>query len=233
MSAGIHPPHHPNNNTTTSSPPPQRHYYHSTTIMAPPATPRKPRNPRNNRGQPRVPDYDSDHHRAGSGYAVPHGGPSTPAAAVPAAQSHPGGYDAVGGLNFRVLLRYMPTIQSYDRVAHSATVYKHNDHAWSAADIKGPLFICSLPPHSDTHTGQLLPRACVFIMNRLNLENLKIDLDSVFECDLEGDFIMFTTPSASGEVDVWGIYVSPEAMQASWSAIHSGWKAAKGIAHLS
>lgn len=125
-------------------------------------------------------------------------------------------------------------MQSYDRSAFSATVYKHDGHSWSEADIKGPMFICNLPPRPPTATAQPIPRSCVFIMNRLNLNNLVIDLDTVYECDLEDDLIMFTTPSASESVesvDIWGIYVSdsPEAMQACWSAIQSGWKAAKGI----
>lgn len=186
-----------------------------------PSTPRKPRH----RNQPSsgaanlVPasDYESD---------APYTGPSVqqPVAVQPAQVGR-----TIGEMNLSVLKCYLPTINSYVAMAHNATIYELDPDAmgWGEPTIKGPLFVCNQEP--DLSTGQPVPRACVFVMNRQSLDNLIVDLANVFECELENQFIMLRTTSAAGNEVVWGLYMDAAAIDSSWTAIQDRWHAVRGV----
>lgn len=84
-------------------------------------------------------------------------------------------------MNLRVLRCYEPTIRSIEAVAASSVVYAFNSETggWIKADpqIEGALFLCEQEPLEVDPF--VLPRACVFVLNRKGLMNVVVDLARV------------------------------------------------------
>lgn len=89
--------------------------------------------------------------------------------------------ESIDEMNLRVLQCYEPTIRSIEAVAASSVVYAFNSETggWIKADpqIEGTLFLCEQEPlEVDPY---VLPRACVFVLNRKGLMNVVVDLARV------------------------------------------------------
>jgi hypothetical protein len=95
-------------------------------------------------------------------------------------------------LSLRVLRRYQPSIQSIMAIAANAVAYNFLEatQGWEKHGTEGTMFICEQEPVV-AHTGQTLPRVCVFVFNRRSMENLVIDLLRVTDCEVVGELIVF------------------------------------------
>ncbi|KIH92014.1 decapping enzyme [Sporothrix brasiliensis 5110] len=99
--------------------------------------------------------------------------------------------ESIDEMNLRVLQCYEPTIRSIEAVAASSVVYAINGEAggWIKADpqIEGTLFLCEQEPLQIEEF--VLPRACVFVLNRKGLMNVVVDLARVCKAEVLGDLI--------------------------------------------
>ncbi|KAB5576115.1 hypothetical protein GE09DRAFT_615986 [Coniochaeta sp. 2T2.1] len=95
-------------------------------------------------------------------------------------------------LNLSVLRRYLPSIRSIVSIAANAVVYTISPTTgqWEKSGVEGTLFVCEQEPVVDL-AGHVLPRACVFILNRRGLENLVIHLCNTSACEVVGELINF------------------------------------------
>lgn len=103
-------------------------------------------------------------------------------------------------LNLSVLRRYLPNIRSIISIAANAVVYTFAkaEQEWDKSGVEGTLLVCEQEPVAVA--SQLLPRACVFILNRRGLDNVIVDLASVSNCEWDGEFLMFQLED-TGNVD--------------------------------
>lgn len=104
-------------------------------------------------------------------------------------------------LNLSVLRRYLPSIRSIVSIAANAVVYNISPTAqtWEKSGVEGTLFVCEQEPVSVS--GHLMPRACVFVLNRRGLDNLVVELCRASECEVTDELITFnveSTGSTSG-----------------------------------
>jgi hypothetical protein len=122
-----------------------------------------------------------------------------------------------------VLRRYQPTIRSLLAVASNAVVYSFLESAgaWEKYGVEGTLFVCDQDPISAPGTGQVLPRVCVFVLNRRSMENLVVDLLRVSDCEMTGELLVFRLDGSdaadstggedagtgTGEKKVFGIWI--------------------------
>ncbi|KAK4096921.1 PH domain-like protein [Parathielavia hyrcaniae] len=95
-------------------------------------------------------------------------------------------------LSLRVLRRYQPSIRSILAIAANAVAYTflESTQGWEKHGAEGTLFVCDQEPIV-APSGQVLPRACVFVLNRRSMENLKVDLLRVTDCEVVGELIVF------------------------------------------
>jgi hypothetical protein len=95
-------------------------------------------------------------------------------------------------LSLRVLRRHQPSIRSIIAIAANAVAYNFLEatQGWEKHGAEGTMFICEQEPIV-THTGQVLPRVCVFLFNRRSMENLVVDLLRVTDCEVVGELIVF------------------------------------------
>jgi hypothetical protein len=138
-----------------------------------------------------VSDYESD----AVHYFDPHDGPR------PAHSQHRTNAE----LNLSVLRRYLPSIRSIPDQAPSATVYSfsHATKQWEKSPVEGTLFICeqepSLPASGHVQAyAQPVTRACVFVLNRRNMDNLIVNLCDASACEVVGDLIALSLDGADG-----------------------------------
>lgn len=195
-----------------------------------PSTPRKPRR----RNQPTsgpaagggaanaVPasDYESD---AGTSFH--------PSTFQDPAQSTAGGR-TIGDMNLGVLKRHLPTVESYISMSHNTSVYEwdNDNDTWGQAAYKGPLFVCDLHPDVDTDTGQRVPRACIFVINRQSMDNLVLNLANVSVCRQNDDvnqLIELSAVGPSGESVNWGLFIDQDSLAGTWPAIQERWTAVR------
>ena len=95
-------------------------------------------------------------------------------------------------LGLRVLRRYQPSVRSIIAIAANAVAYNLPEatQGWEKHGAEGTMFICEQEPVV-APTGQVLPRACVFVLNRRSMDNLTIDLLNVTDCEVVGELIVF------------------------------------------
>lgn len=95
-------------------------------------------------------------------------------------------------LSLRVLRRYQPTVRSIIAIAANAVAYNFLEatQGWEKHGAEGTMFICEHEPIV-APTGQILPRASVFVLNRRSMDNLAIDLLNVTDCEVVGELIVF------------------------------------------
>ncbi|KUI62801.1 mRNA-decapping enzyme 1B [Cytospora mali] len=124
----------------------------------------------------------------------------------------------INDMNLAVLRRYDPTIQGYSAMSHNATLYKMKDRQWEESGFKGPLFVCIQTP--DLSTGHITPRACIFVLNRLALENAIIDLTTVVRCELQDQLLIAVTNNK----DVLGLHLDAESAGKTWSHVLEQWE---------
>ena len=95
-------------------------------------------------------------------------------------------------LSLRVLRRYQPSVRSIIAIAANAVVYNLSEatQGWEKHGAEGTMFICEQEPVV-APTGQVLPRACVFVLNRRSMDNITIDLLKVTDCEVIGELIAF------------------------------------------
>ncbi|KAK4119159.1 PH domain-like protein [Parathielavia appendiculata] len=95
-------------------------------------------------------------------------------------------------LSLRVLRRYQPSIRSILAIAANAVAYTflESTQGWEKHGAEGTLFVCEQEPIV-APTGQVLPRVCVFVLNRRSMENLEVDLLRVTDCEVVGELIVF------------------------------------------
>lgn len=123
-------------------------------------------------------------------------------------------------LSLSVLRRYQPTIRSLLAIAANAVVYTflESTGGWEKYGVEGTLFVCDQEPIVAPGTGQVLPRVCVFVLNRRSMENLVVDLLRVTDCEVAGELLVFrleggdATNSSGGEEGadgnrVFGIWI--------------------------
>jgi hypothetical protein len=94
-------------------------------------------------------------------------------------------------LNLSVLRRYLPSIRSIVSIAANAVVYNFPPDAqqWEKSGVEGTLFVCEQDPA--LVAGRLVPRACVFVLNRRGLDNLVVELCQASVCEVAGELITF------------------------------------------
>ncbi|KAL2022397.1 hypothetical protein VTK56DRAFT_5464 [Thermocarpiscus australiensis] len=95
-------------------------------------------------------------------------------------------------LSLSVLRRYQPTIRSILAIAANAVVYSFLEptQSWEKHGVEGTMFVCDQEPIV-APTGQMLPRACVFVLNRRGMDNLVVDLLRVTDCEVLEELIVF------------------------------------------
>lgn len=145
-------------------------------------------------------------------------------------------------MNLNVLRRYVPTIQSYIAMAHNATLFTWNlsseTGGWEETGVKGPFFVC-IQEQRISPTGHLVPRACVFLLNRSSPENAVFDLATIAQCELtevqqpmgevskgqplgellKGKLLSAVTDSGEG----LGFFIDLEKAQETWDAFSTMW----------
>jgi hypothetical protein len=110
-------------------------------------------------------------------------------------------------LNLSVLRRYLPSIRSILSIAANAVVYTfaHAEGEWEKSGVEGTLFVCEQEAVNvavevdGVEQTVLLPRACVFILNRRGLDNVVVDLATVDNCELAGEFLLFQLESGDSQ----------------------------------
>ncbi|KAL2152268.1 hypothetical protein VTH82DRAFT_5452 [Thermothelomyces myriococcoides] len=95
-------------------------------------------------------------------------------------------------LSLRVLRRYQPSIRTILSIAANAVAYSflESTQGWEKHGCEGTMFVCEQEPFV-AHTGEVVPRVCVFVLNRRSMENLVIDLLRVTDCEVVGELIVF------------------------------------------
>ncbi|KAL2128441.1 hypothetical protein VTI74DRAFT_9194 [Chaetomium olivicolor] len=104
-------------------------------------------------------------------------------------------------LSLSVLRRYQPDIRSILAIAANAVAYNflEQTNEWEKHGAEGTMFVCEREPVT-APTGQVLPRTCVFVLNRRSMENLVVDLLRVTDCEVVGELIVFRLQDeAAGE----------------------------------
>jgi len=108
-------------------------------------------------------------------------------------------------LNLSVLQRYLPNIRFIISIAANAVVYAFTPATqnWEKSGVEGTLFVCEQEPV--VVGSEVLPRACVFVLNRKGLGNVIVDLAQVSECEVASELLIFKMedgPAGSEEEDV-------------------------------
>lgn len=174
-------------------------------------------------------DYESDAYGGAPAQQQPH----LTSAAFIDPQFAAEGPRTIGDMNLDVLKRHLPSIQSYICMSHNTTVYEwdQENDTWGEAAFKGPLFVCDQDPSIHPQTGQLVSRACIFLVNRLSLENLVLDMANISVCQQNDDvkqLIELSAIAPSGASVNWGLFIDQDSLDGTWGAIQNRWKVVKG-----
>ncbi|KAK4621713.1 mRNA-decapping enzyme 1A [Fulvia fulva] len=106
-------------------------------------------------------------------------------------------------LNYMVLRRWIPNLESILAIAPFAVLYNFSPETeqWDKCPTQGSLFVLQL-------TADPYPRYQVVILNRMNMENLQLDVASTDDIEVTNEFIIITTPDEErGTVQVQGIWI--------------------------
>ncbi|KAK4246088.1 hypothetical protein C7999DRAFT_15754 [Corynascus novoguineensis] len=106
-------------------------------------------------------------------------------------------------LSLRVLRRYQPGIRSILAIAANAVAYNFLEatQGWEKHGAEGTMFVCEQEPLVSSEVAPLVvPRVCVFVLNRRSMENLEIDLLRVTDCEVVGELIVFRLENDAGGV---------------------------------
>lgn len=106
-------------------------------------------------------------------------------------------------LSLRVLRRYQPGIRSILAIAANAVAYNFLEatQGWEKHGAEGTMFVCEQEPLVSSEVASLVvPRVCVFVLNRRSMENLEIDLLRVTDCEVVGELIVFRLENDTGGV---------------------------------
>ncbi|KAL2168868.1 hypothetical protein VTG60DRAFT_6770 [Thermothelomyces hinnuleus] len=108
-------------------------------------------------------------------------------------------------LSLRVLRRYQPSIRSILSIAANAVAYNflESTQGWEKHGAEGTMFVCEQEPFV-AHTGEVVPRVCVFVLNRRSMENLEIDLLRVTDCEVVGELIVFRLEDDAAGTNIQG-----------------------------
>ncbi|CZS99730.1 uncharacterized protein RAG0_08039 [Rhynchosporium agropyri] len=116
-------------------------------------------------------------------------------------------------INFSVLSRYVPSLETIICYAPSAQLYTmQSTGSWEKESaVEGTLFICQLTPSPVTGGG----RHCVVLLNRKGLENLIVESGEIQHVEIGADsFLMlgFKPRSQNNEEDmkVLGLFIQAE-----------------------
>ncbi|CAK7272217.1 hypothetical protein SEPCBS119000_005007 [Sporothrix epigloea] len=140
-------------------------------------------------------------------------------------QSVPVTTEPIDELNLRVLQYHDPTIRSIEAIAASSVVYVFSSDTggWIKADpqIEGTLFLCEQTPLEVDPL--VLPRACVFVLNRKGLMNVVIDLARVGAVEAMDGLITLAIEEETGAAgpgpQVLGLWVHGNGTAGSGSGI--------------
>lgn len=181
------------------------------------------------RGTPRKPRKHHQHTAVAHGVAASDYESDAPSSstAQPATAAAP----AINDLNVKVLRHYVPNMHSCSVLAIHTVVYMMEADGNWVETMKGPLFVCDQDPF--LLNQKLVPRSSVFVMNRVGLENLMIDLANVDEMDVDRDtnFIMLNTSTVELE-SIIGLWIEDgKALRSSFSDIQNRWQASRPATH--
>ncbi|KAL2162934.1 hypothetical protein VTH06DRAFT_6770 [Thermothelomyces fergusii] len=161
------------------------------------STPRKARHrPHGSNGGPRqvaASDYESD-----AAHYLENREPPPPSNPQPARDNTE--------LSLRVLRRYQPSVRSILSIAANAVAYTflESTQGWEKHGCEGTMFVCEQEPVV-AQTGEVLvPRVCVFVLNRRSMENLAIDLLRVTDCEVVGELIVFRLEDDAAGTNIQG-----------------------------
>ena len=107
-------------------------------------------------------------------------------------------------INFSVLQRYIPNLQSIISIAPSTQIYTFSPetHTWEKTNTEGTLFVCELTPSPLTGA----PQHCVMVLNRRGMENLIIETREIENVEITEQFLLVTL-SSQGELKTLGFYM--------------------------
>ncbi|CAK7566627.1 MAG: hypothetical protein SEPTF4163_004576 [Sporothrix epigloea] len=133
--------------------------------------------------------------------------------------------EPIDEMNLRVLQNYEPTIRSIEAIAASSVVYVFSSDTggWVKADpqIEGTLFLCEQTPLEVDPF--VLPRACIFVLNRKGLMNVVVDLARVGAVESMDGLITLAigeeAGAASPDPQVLGLWVHGNGTAGSGSGI--------------
>lgn len=144
-------------------------------------------------------------------------------------------------LNLSVLRRYLPSIRKIPTLASNAVAYTFSKvtQSWEKSGIEGPMFVCEQEPV--TVRGRLMPRACVFVLNRRSLDNLVVDLCRASACEVTGELIALSLDEAPGtdaldghgdarsgdDTRVIGLWIHEETRKLNMDQIMEFWRACR------
>jgi hypothetical protein len=141
-------------------------------------------------------------------------------------------------LNLSVLRRYLPSIRRIESLASNAVVYHFSKavQSWEKSGIEGTMFVCEQEPA--VVSGRVMPRACVFVLNRRTLENLVVDLRRAIVCEITGELIALSLEEADdtdaldghgdagsgADTSVIGLWIHAETRERNMEAIMKYWR---------
>ncbi|CAK7203748.1 hypothetical protein SEUCBS139899_006495 [Sporothrix eucalyptigena] len=198
---------------------------------------------------PQPPPQQHHHHQHQRGQA------SYDAAEDLRLQQVPVATEPIDEMNLRVLQNYEPTIRSIEAIAASSVVYAFSSETggWVKADpqIEGTLFLCEQAPLEVDPF--VLPRACVFVLNRKGLMNIVVDLARVSAAEVTDGLISLVIEDEAGTTgnvpQVLGLWIhgngaagsgsgmdgpqfDPGVVVRRWQAIHTSLQEMLGTSRL-
>lgn len=131
-------------------------------------------------------------------------------------------------INFVVIQRYVPNLQTILSIAPSTQLYTFSPDAqqWEKEPTEGPLFICELTP--SPLTG--LADHALVLLNRKGMENLIIltkDIENVEAVEAGG--LLYITIRSLGEMKTLGLFMYDEKnglREYNWKLITDLWERA-------
>lgn len=107
-------------------------------------------------------------------------------------------------INFSVLQRYIPNLQSIISIAPSTTIYTFSPETqtWEKTNTEGALFVCELTPSPLTGTVQ----HCIMVLNRKGMENLIIETREIENVEITEKYL-YVTLRSQGELKTLGFFM--------------------------
>lgn len=107
-------------------------------------------------------------------------------------------------INFTVLRRYIPALQSIISIASSTQIYTFSPETqtWEKTNTEGTLFVCELAASPLTGAAQ----HAIVVLNRRGLDNLIIETREVENVEITEQFL-FVTLRSLGELKTLGFFI--------------------------